>query len=324
MKARKPEVFGRVAVLMGGWSAEREISLRGGKAVLEALRAKGVDAVGVDVDRNIDQTLRAGRFDRVFNLLHGPGGEDGVIQGLLDILALPYTGSGVAASALTMDKAMTKRVWQSAGLPTPPFRELGPDSDWHGVVAALGLPLIVKPACEGSSIGMSKVMTLEALPAAWEKAARTGHPVFAEKWIRGGEYTVAIVGNQALPLIKVETPRSFYDFEAKYSSDHTQYLCPCGLDYVEEDVLQKLSLEAFRLLGCTGWGRVDLMLDKNNQPWLIEVNTVPGMTSHSLVPKAAAAIGVDFATLVLHILELTLSDSMPMDTDNGEALRHAG
>ena len=324
MKARKPEAFGKVAVLMGGWSSEREISLRGGKAVFEALCAKGVDAVGVDVDRNIDQTLRAGGFDRVFNLLHGPGGEDGVIQGLLDILELPYTGSGVAASALTMDKVMTKRVWLSAGLPTPAFRELGPHTDWHEVVAALGLPLIVKPTCEGSSIGMTKVTTLEALPGAWEKAARPGNKVFAEQWVRGGEYTVAIVGEQPLPMIKVETPHGFYDFDAKYSSDHTQYLCPCGLDYVEEDVLQKLSLEAFKLLGCQGWGRVDLMLDSNHQPWLIEVNTVPGMTSHSLVPKAAAAIGVDFATLVLHILELTLSDCMPIGAGSGEGLRHAG
>ncbi len=324
MTTRRPEDFGRVAVLMGGWSSEREISLRSGMAVLEALQRRGIDAHGIDVDRNIDQVLRHGDFDRVFNLLHGPGGEDGVIQGLLEIMELPFTGSGVAASALTMDKAMTKRVWQAAGMPTPPFVELTVESDWPEVVAKLGLPLIVKPAREGSSIGMSRVTSLDELPAAWEKAARTGHRVFAEKWIRGGEYTVAIVGDQALPLIKVETPRAFYDFEAKYDSDQTRYLCPCGLDYVEEDALQKLSLEAFELLGCEGWGRVDLMLDENHQPWLIEVNTVPGMTDHSLVPKAAAAIGVDFETLVVHILELTLGQGGSMGADGGEALRNAG
>ncbi len=324
MAVRKPEAFGRVAVLMGGWSSEREVSLKSGAAVLAALQNAGVEAIGIDVDRNIDQVLRKGDFDRVFNVLHGPGGEDGVIQGLLDILELPYTGSGVAASALAMNKEMTKRVWLSSGLPTPPFLELQADTRWTEVVAALGLPLIVKPACEGSSIGMTKVTALDELPAAWEKAARSGQRVFAEKWVRGGEYTVAIVGDQALPLIKVETPRGFYDFEAKYDSDQTRYLCPCGLDYVEEDALQTLSLAAFNLLGCEGWGRVDLMVDENHEPWLIEVNTVPGMTDHSLVPKAAAAIGVDFETLVLHILELTLDEGAVFGDNGGEALRNAG
>lgn len=319
------DVFGRVAVLMGGWSAEREISLRSGKAVLEALQRRGIDAVGIDVDRNIDQRLREDHFDRVFNLVHGPGGEDGVIQGLLEILQIPFTGSGVEASAITMDKTMTKRVWLGSDLSTPPFRELEATSDWKEVAAALGFPMIVKPACEGSSIGMSRVTSLEELPEAWRQASVNGDRVFAEKWVRGGEYTVSIVGDQALPLIKVETPHGFYDYAAKYESDKTRYLCPCGLDFVEEDALQKLSLEAFKVLGCEGWGRVDLMVDENHRPWLIEVNTVPGMTSHSLVPKAAAAIGIDFETLVVHILELTLGEGSPMGNgDETVGLRHVG
>lgn len=319
MKKTDPDKFGKVAVLMGGWSAEREISLLSGGAVLDALRMQKIDAQAIDVGRDVDRRLREGSFDRAFNMLHGRGGEDGQIQGLLDVIGLPYTGSGVTASALSMDKALTKRVWQSYGLPTPAFVELSPASDWSAVIAALGLPLIVKPASEGSSIGMSRVKSPDELPAAYFLAAESSGRVFAEKWIRGGEYTVSIVGAQALPLIKVETSRGFYDYKAKYQSDKTRYICPSDLDYVEEDMLQKLSLEAFNRLGCRGWGRVDLMLDENHEPYLIEVNTVPGMTNHSLVPKAAAAIGIDFEALVLRILDMTLEDARSPHRRNDEA-----
>jgi D-alanine-D-alanine ligase len=294
--------FGRVAVLMGGWSAEREISLQSGQFVLEALLRSGVDAHAVDVDRQIDQRLRQDRFDCVFNILHGTGGEDGVIQGLLEMMELPYTGSGVMASALSMDKLMTKRVWEASGLLTPSSVVITADTDWNAVIQTLGLPLVVKPSCEGSSIGISLVKEASQLVEAWRTAAAGGGEVFAEQWVDGEEYTAAILGDVALPLIKLETPHDFYDFDAKYAAQDTGYHCPCGLPEEEEEILQKLSINAFDVLGAEGWGRIDLMRDKAGKDWLIELNTVPGMTSHSLVPKAAAAAGIDFESLVLTIL----------------------
>ena len=300
------QAFGKVAVLMGGWSAEREISLKSGQAVLAALQAQGVYAHGVDVRRDILQVLEQGAYDRAFVILHGRGGEDGVIQGALEILGLPYTGSGVMASALCMDKLMTKTVWLGSGLPTPGHAVLDGGCDFSAIVERLGLPLIVKPTLEGSSIGMSKVERGEALEPAWQAAAKYGDSVFAEQWVTGAEYTAAVLGNEVLPLIRLETPHAFYDYEAKYKSDSTSYICPCGLDLEKEAELQQLALAAFLAVGASDWGRVDLLLDGEQQPWLIEVNTVPGMTDHSLVPMAAKAIDIDFEQLVWRILEATL------------------
>ena len=298
--------FGKVAVLYGGWSAERPVSLKSGAAVLKALQDSGVDAHGIDVDRNIIQTLQAGQFDRVFNILHGAGGEDGVVQGALEILGLPYTGCGVMASAISMDKLMTKRVWLGAGLPTPAYRELTADTDFAAVVAELGLPLMVKPATEGSSIGLSKVKTEEDLPQAYAKAAQCSKTVIAEQWVTGGEYTAGMVAGQSLPLIRLEVAGEFYDYEAKYLRDDTRYHCPCGLPPDAEQAMQRLAQQAFAAVGGRGWGRVDMMRDAAGNAWLIEVNTNPGMTDHSLVPMGARAIGWDFNTLVLRILETTL------------------
>jgi len=298
--------FGKVAVLMGGDTAEREISLESGSAVLAALQRQGVQAEPLDLDERVLGKLVAGAFDRVFIALHGRGGEDGQIQGALETLRIPYTGSGVLASALAMDKRMTKRVWLSLGLPTPPFVELIPDFDPEDVVERLGLPVMVKPAREGSSVGASKVTAQEQLRVSWQEAARTDDCVIAERWISGKEYTVAILGDQALPIIRLETRRTFYDYKAKYLDDETQYICPCGLPEVRERQIRQMALKAFQSLGCQGWGRVDLMMDEHGQPWLLEVNTVPGMTSHSLVPMAAKAAGIEFDDLVLSILEASL------------------
>ncbi len=301
------QVFGKVAVLMGGWSAEREISLKSGQAVLAALQAQGVYAHGIDVGRDILQVLEQGGFDRAFVILHGRGGEDGVIQGALEILGLPYTGSGVMASALCMDKLMTKTVWLGAGLPTPGYAVLNEDCDFSAIVERLGLPLIVKPALEGSSIGMSKVERGEALEPAWREAAKYGDCVFAEQWVTGAEYTAAVLGTEVLPLIRLETPNTFYDYDAKYLANSTKYHCPCGLPADEESRLRGLARQAFDSVGAEGWGRVDFMLDAQGEPWLIEVNTVPGMTDHSLVPMAAQAAGIEFEALVLRILETSLT-----------------
>ena len=298
--------FGKVAVLYGGWSAERPVSLKSGAAVLKALQDSGVDAHGIDVDRNIIQTLQAGQFDRVFNILHGAGGEDGVVQGALEILGLPYTGCGVMASAISMDKLMTKRVWLGAGLPTPAYRELTATTDFAAVVAELGLPLMVKPATEGSSIGLSKVKVAEDLPQAYAKAAQCSKTVIAEQWITGGEYTAGMVAGRSLPLIRLEVPGEFYDYEAKYLREDTRYHCPCGLAADAEQTIQQLAQQAFAAVGGRGWGRVDMMRDVTGKAWLIEVNTNPGMTDHSLVPMGARAVGWDFNTLVLRILETTL------------------
>ena len=298
--------FGKVAVLYGGWSAERPVSLKSGQAVLQALQASGVDAHGIDVDRYILQTLQQGQFDRIFNILHGAGGEDGVLQGALEILGLPYTGCGVMASAISMNKLMTKRVWIGAGLPTPAYRVLTVETDFAAIVDELGLPLIIKPATEGSSIGLSKVKKAEDLPEAYAKAASCSTTVIAEQWIVGGEYTAGMVAGESLPLIRIEVPGELYDYEAKYISDDTRYHCPCGLTAEEEQAMQVLARQAFAAVGGRGWGRVDMMRDHQGKVWLIEVNTNPGMTDHSLVPMAAKAVGIDFQALVVRILETTL------------------
>jgi len=295
--------FGKVAVVMGGWGAEREVSLNSGAAVLKALVSEGVDAHGVDAGRDIAEVLKAGKFDRVFNILHGRGGEDGVLQGALELLQIPYTGCGVMASAISMDKLMTKRIWTGCGLKTPAYAVLNDETDFDAVVAEYGLPLMVKPADEGSSVGMTKVTKAEQLPEAYKFARQYDKSVFAEQWVTGTEYTVAILGDQALPVIRVETDNTFYDYEAKYKSDDTRYLCPCGLEAAAEQEIQALAKQAFDLLGARSWGRIDLMQDETGQSWLIELNTAPGMTSHSLVPKAAAAVGMSFEQLVVKILE---------------------
>lgn len=304
--SEKTTRFGKVAVLYGGWAAERPVSLKSGAAVLAALQESGVDAHGVDVDRNILSVLQAGNYDRVFNILHGRGGEDGVIQGALELLGLPYTGCGVKASAISMDKLMTKRLWLGAGLPTPHYRVLTAETDFEAVVAELGLPLIVKPASEGSSIGISKVTESAALKPAYEAAAQSDPVVIVEQWITGSEYTAGILAGEPLPLIRVEVPGVFYDYEAKYISNDTRYFCPCGLSEADEQAVRQLALQAFAAVGGRGWGRVDMMRDQQGRTWLIEVNTNPGMTDHSLVPMAARAVGMDFQTLVLRILETTL------------------
>ena len=295
--------FGKVAVLMGGWSAEREVSLNSGAAVLEGLLSQGVDAHRLDAGRDVLEVIKAGGFDRVFNILHGRGGEDGVLQGALELLQIPYTGCGVMASAISMDKLMTKRIWTGCGLSTPAFALLNDDTDFDKVVADYGLPLMVKPADEGSSVGMTKVTSAEQLPAAYQNARQYDSQVFAEQWVEGTEYTISIVGDLVLPIIRVETDSQFYDYEAKYQSDETRYFCPCGLEADEEKSMQQMAKQAFDVLGANGWGRIDLMQDTDGKVWLIELNTAPGMTSHSLVPKAAAAAGLSFGELVVKILE---------------------
>ena len=296
--------MGKVAVLLGGRSAEREVSLKSGAMVLQALKSRAVDAHAFDpADRSLSDLI-AERFDRVFIALHGRFGEDGTVQGALELLDLPYTGSGVLASALAMDKWRTKLVWQALGIPTPPYRVLDATADWAGVVAALGLPLMVKPAAEGSSIGISKVSSIEQLEPAYALAARHDPLVIAEQFIDAEELTCAILDDAALPLIRLETPRVFYDYEAKYNAADTRYLVPCGLAPEREQQLQALALAAFRAVGARGWGRVDLMLDRAGKPYCLEVNTIPGMTDHSLVPMAARARGIEFDELVMRILEL--------------------
>lgn len=300
--------FGKVAVLYGGWSAERPVSLKSGAQVLKGLLDAGVDAHGIDADRNtIIDVLTAGKFDRVFNIMHGRGGEDGVIQGALELLGIPYTGCGVMASAIGMDKLVTKRLWLGTGLPTPDYRVLDASTDFNSVVAELGLPLMVKPVKEGSSIGMTKVKEAAELPDAYKKAAECCAVVIAEQWITGQEFTAGVLAGQPLPLIRVEVPGEFYTYDAKYISNETKYHCPCGLEPAVEERLQQLALSAFQTVGGVGWGRVDLMLDTKGRPWLIEVNTNPGMTDHSLVPMAAKQSGMTFSQLVVRILETTLA-----------------
>jgi len=294
--------FGKVAVLMGGMSAEREISLLSGEAVLTALVNQGIDAHGIDVDENIVKRLTAEKYQSVFNILHGRGGEDGTIQGLLEVMNLPYTGSGVMASSLAMDKLKTKQIWSAAGLPTPDYRVISNEQECHQAVTELGLPLIIKPVLEGSSIGMSKIEREEEMAEAWQKANDCKGTVIAEQWIQGKEYTAAILDDQVLPLIKLETSHKFYDYDAKYKSDSTKYICPCELPEADEIQFSEMAKQAFDAVNASGWGRVDFMIDGDGQIWLIEVNTVPGMTSHSLVPMAAKQAGISFEQLVVKIL----------------------
>ena len=293
--------FGKVAVLFGGKSAERDVSLKSGAGVLAALQRQGVDAHAFDpAERSLDE-LRA--FDRAFIMLHGRYGEDGTIQGALELMGIPYTGSGVLASAVGMDKWRTKLLWRAVGLPIPEFVMLDENSDFAAVERQLGLPLFVKPACEGSSIGVSKVRQPGELQAAWREAAKHDSLVIAEQAILGGEYTVAILGEQVLPIIKIVPATDFYDYEAKYLRDDTQYLCPCGLPEAREMELRSQALEAFRALGCRGWGRVDFLMDDVGRAYLLEANTSPGMTDHSLVPMAARVAGISYEQLVLRVLE---------------------
>ena len=295
--------FGKVAVLLGGRSAEREVSLKSGSMVLNALKSRGVDAHPFDpAERGLDELAKQ-KFERAFIALHGRFGEDGTVQGVLEWLGIPYTGSGVLASALAMDKLRTKRIWQAEKLPTPPYAVLDKDSDLRAVAKRLGVPLMVKPASEGSSIGMSKVSRAAALDEAYALAANYDRIVIAEKFVEGTELTVGILGERVLPIIKLETPREFYDYQAKYVADDTRYIIPSGLAAKKEKDVQALCLKAFRTLGCAGWGRVDLMLDRRGRPQLLEVNTSPGMTDHSLVPMAARAVGLSYADLCLQILE---------------------
>jgi len=296
--------FGKVAVFLGGRSAEREVSLKSGAMVLAALRKKGVDAHPFDPKEKDIEELVKQRFARVFIALHGRFGEDGTVQGILEWLGIPYTGSGVLASALAMDKVRTKRIWSAERLPTAPYAVLTKDSDLKAVIRRLGTPLFVKPASEGSSVGMSKVKRAADLEEAFALAVNYDPVVIAEKFIAGPELTVAIVGDEVLPIIRIETPREFYDYEAKYIANDTRYLIPCGVPEKKEKELQALCLKAFRALGCRGWGRVDLMLDKRGRPYLLEINTSPGMTDHSLVPMAARAVGISYEDLCVKILEL--------------------
>lgn len=302
-----PRRFGRVAVLMGGTSSEREVSLDSGTNVLAALIERGVEAFAVDGIPALVQAIAERRVDAVFNILHGTrgGGEDGVLQGLLEALAVPYTGAGVLGSALSMDKIRSKQVWQALGLPTPAYRIVHRGEDVVAAARELGLPVIVKPACEGSSVGVTRVHAEADLDAAVELATRYDGELLMESLIDGDELTVAILGDQALPSIRIVPAGEFYDYHAKYLADDTRYICP-GLEGEAEHEIGALALRAFQALAVTGWGRVDLMRDRAGGAWLLEVNTAPGMTSHSLVPKAAAAVGIDFGTLCLRVLETSL------------------
>jgi D-alanine-D-alanine ligase len=299
--------FGKVAVLLGGTSGEREVSLNSGTAVLAALIRQGVDAHAFDpAERNLSELAQ---FDRVFNTLHGRGGEDGTMQGVLELMDIPYTGSGVMASSVGMDKWRTKLLWKVLNIATPEFEIVDADSDFAAIEQKLGLPLFVKPANEGSSIGITKVKQKGGLQPAWAVAAKSDPLVIAEKFVGGGEYTVGILGETALPIVRIVPKNEFYDFEAKYLRDDTEYLCPCGLSAEKEAQIQDEALQAFKAIGCGGWGRVDFLMDEAGNHYFLELNTNPGMTDHSLVPMAAKAAGISFDELVLKILEMTLSDN---------------
>ncbi len=322
-----PRDFGRVAVLYGGWSAEREISLKSGEMVLRGLLEAGVDAHGIDATAEVLRRISPQDWQFAFIVLHGRGGEDGVAQAALELAEIPYTGSGVLGSALCMDKRLCKEIWRGAGLPTPDWRILEDESDCRAALAALGLPLVVKPVLEGSSLGVTLVREAGELLPAWREAARYGS-VMAERFIAGRELTASILDECALPLIEIETPAVFYDYQAKYFADSTRYHCPCGLPEADETRLQQLALQAFSALAAGGWGRVDLMLDEAGNPWLIEANTVPGMTDHSLVPMAARAAGIEFPELLVRILASAArgtagrscaNDAKPAAGDPGDA-----
>ena len=289
---------------MGGRSAERKISLMSGNGVLKALRAKGVDAHPFDPAQRDLFDLKREEYARCFLALHGRGGEDGTVQGALEVLGIPYTGSGVMGSAIGLDNLRTKMIWIANKLPTPRYRILRTNDDWKAVARELGLPLIVKPAREGSTLGLTKVSSVKQLPAAYELAAtKFQDTALAEQFIDGPEYTATVLGEEVLPLIRIEAPKGNYDYQNKYFTDDTKYHCPCGLPARKEEELKALTLRAFHALGCSGWGRIDIMLDAKKKPWLLEVNTLPGMTSHSLVPMAARARGISFEDLCVRILE---------------------
>lgn len=294
--------FGKVAVLCGGQSAERAVSLKSGAAVLAALQSSGVEAYPFDPAERPLHELRSEKFDRVFIALHGRFGEDGTVQGALEMLGIPYTGSGVLASALAMDKWRTKLVWRAAQLPIPEFELLAENCEWAAVVAHLGLPLFVKPVNEGSSVGINKVNIINDLEKYYKIAREYDSLVIAEQFMGGGEYTAAVLNGRALPVIKIEPATEFYDYEAKYFRDDTRYLCPCGLSEEQETAMQQLALQAFALIGGQGWGRVDFLRDAEGRAYLLEVNTSPGMTNHSLVPMAARQAGISFEQLVLQVL----------------------
>lgn len=304
-KVTHPAAFGKVAVVLGGTSAEREVSLKSGGAVLAALKEMGVDVHPIDADASILRRLEEAKFSRVFIVLHGKGGEDGLLQGALETLGLPYTGTGVLGSALGMDKLRTKYLWRGLNIPTPDFVVVD-SKESIAVAQQMRMPVIVKPSTQGSSIGMAKVTDPRALPEACKNAQKFDPVVLVEQWITGAEYTASILDDQALPLIRLETPRAFYDYEAKYLANDTRYICPCELAVEKESAIQDLALQAFRALGCTGWGRVDVMCDAQGEPYFLEVNTVPGMTDHSLVPMAARAAGLTFGELCWKILESSL------------------
>jgi D-alanine-D-alanine ligase len=303
-----PSAFGRVAVLLGGTSSEREVSLDSGRNVLEALLSRGVDATAVDGMAALTEALAQKKFDRVFNILHGGEGENGVLQGLLEALGVPYTGSGVLGSALALDKIRSKQVWVALDLPTPGYRRLTKGDDVHAAAQAIGLPVIVKPSCEGSSVGVSRVFDDAGLQAAIDLAVRYPGELLMEQMIVGDELTVAILGDVALPSIRIVPKGEWYDYHAKYKAEDTQYLCP-GLDGADEAEIGRIALAAFQAAGCNGWGRVDVMRDRNSGNfYLLEVNTAPGMTSHSLVPKSAKQAGIGFEELCWRILETTLPE----------------
>jgi D-alanine-D-alanine ligase len=306
LKVKKAEDFGRVAVVMGGVAAEREISLNSGTAVFNALKRKDVDVIAIDIGDDPISALINQPIDRVFNIVHGRGGEDGVLQAIVQTMKLPCTGSGVAASALSMDKLRTKLCWKGQGLPTPNWFILRTLQDIDTCITKLDFPVMVKPAQEGSSIGMSKATNKEELFAAFALASKYECDVYAESWVVGNEYTVGILNGEALPVIRLQAANTFYDYDAKYKATTTQYHCPCGLEKAQEQALQQLALDASECIGVEGWGRVDVFIDIQGQAQLIEVNTVPGMTDHSLVPMAAAKLGIDFDELVWRILETSM------------------
>ncbi|MEM7053574.1 MAG: D-alanine--D-alanine ligase [Pseudomonadota bacterium] len=302
--------FGRIALAAGGDSAEREISLRSGRAVAQALDELKLDYVWLDGAESVIEAALAGRIDRVLNMLHGRGGEDGCLQGAMKLLGVPMTGSNTTGSAIAMDKLQTKRLWQACDLPTPDWRTAESAGQAELILKELPTPLFVKPVREGSSVGMTRIERQEQLEPAIARALEHDRMALVEQLIDGAEYTAAVLNEQALPLIRIETPREFYDYDAKYQAGDTTYHCPCSLPAEKEAELQQLAMNAFEVLGCSGWGRVDFMLDQSSQPWLLEANTVPGMTNHSLVPMAAKAAGMDFRQLVQRILQTSVSDEV--------------